>query len=126
MPAYEVIPELGDVGAPVVPAAWRWKEAELTLSALLCSGAARSLLPRAAIATLGLRQIGRCRVKGITGAIEARGIHAVHLRLAGAELRYQPVVDGGALGYALIGRDILRRFVVRLDGPSWMVDIRQP
>ncbi len=121
---YQVIPELGEVGAPVLVTEWWWKEAALPLPALVDSGAARSLLPRSAITGLALRQVGRCRIRGITGEEERRAVFVAHARIAGADLRYLLVVDGGELQYALVGRDILRRFVVQLNGPSWTLDIR--
>jgi predicted aspartyl protease len=104
------------VGAP-------GQEPMLGLVALVDSGADLSVLPLAAAQALALPQISTTRIRGVTGVEERTAVHAATFEVAGTSVLAEVVGWGDE---AIIGRDVLRRFVLELDGPREVLTISAP
>jgi len=90
------------------------RETVLGLPALLDTGADLSVVPRSTADALGLPQVSTTRIQGVTGAAESTPVHAALLEIAGAAELVEVVAWGDE---AILGRDVLNRFVLELDGP---------
>jgi predicted aspartyl protease len=88
--------------------------------ALVDTGADMTVMPVAAVQSLSLPIVGTIRVAGVTGATRAT-LHAALLEVGGAS-RLAEVVGLGA--EAIIGRDIINHFVLSLDGPGRVLELR--
>lgn len=100
--------------APVVPVALRSPVSEDTIvvRALIDSGADVSVVPSAVADVLDLPVVATTKVGGIVGEVEAP-VHAVELTISDTTLLVRVVGLGDEV---LVGRDVLARFVVTLDG----------
>jgi predicted aspartyl protease len=104
------------VGAP-------GRETTLAVLALVDTGADLSVLPRELVGTLGLPQVSTTRIQGVTGVAESTPVHAATLELAGTSRLVEVVAWGHE---AILGRDVLRRYVLELDGPRETLTLRTP
>ena len=103
-------------GAPGAPPA-------LALVALVDTGADLSVLPVSVVEALALPQVSTTRIQGVTGVAEKTPVHAVTLEVAGTLVLAEVVAWGDE---AIVGRDVLRRFVLELDGPRETLVVRVP
>ena len=105
-----------DPPAPVVPVLLSAVGSDRVLTPMLLdTGADCTLVPERVARSLGLPRVGRSDVRGVTGASTSRDCHAALVRIGAWSriVRVVPLEDE-----AILGRDVLRAMVVRLDGPS--------
>jgi predicted aspartyl protease len=98
-------------------------EPMLGLIALVDTGADLSIVPRSVVDALALPQVATTRIHGVTGVAESTNVHAATLEVAGMRVLAEVVAWGDE---AIIGRDVLGRFVLELDGPRETLVIRAP
>jgi len=104
------------VGAP-------GREPLLGVVALVDSGADLSVIPLAAIQALELPQVGKTRIRGVTGVEESTPVHAAVLEVGGTSVLAEVVAWGDE---AIVGRDVLSRFVLELNGPRETLTLTAP
>jgi predicted aspartyl protease len=104
------------VGAP-------GREPLLALVVLVDSGADLSVVPLAVVQALDLPQVAKTRIRGVTGVEESTPVHAAVLEVAGTSVLAEVVAWGDE---AIVGRDVLGRFVLELDGPREMLTLTVP
>ena len=107
----------GRTPAPVFDVAISWQGQRRVLEALVDSGASGTIVPESLALDLNLRKIGERTISGYDHRPERRSQYAVDIDFLGLLLRNFPVVAVPNRTYALIGRDILNRYVTTLDGP---------
>lgn len=95
----------------------------LGLVALVDSGADLSVLPLAAVQALVLPQVSTTRIRGVTGVEERTEVRAAVLEVAGTSVLAEVVAWGEE---AIVGRDVLNRFVLELDGLRETLTIGAP
>lgn len=89
------------------------------MPALIDSGASGTLLPPFVTADLGLRKIGERKMSGAFGPPRFGSIYVVNLDFLGFIFRdYPAAVSPEERAYALVGRDVLNRYLTTLNGPS--------
>lgn len=94
--------------------------AGVALVALVDTGADVSVLPLSVAESLGLPELSSLRIQGVTGAAESVRLHAASLDLGGKT----HLVEVACLGdEVILGRDILNRFVAKLDGPRALLEL---
>jgi predicted aspartyl protease len=87
---------------------------------LLDTGADCTIVPERTAANLRLPRVGVIEVSGVTGAPTKHAIHAATLHIG----TWEALVEVVAMGeHAILGRDLLAAFVVRLDGPRAAVTL---
>lgn len=86
-------------------------------SAQLDSGADATAVPTSILRTIKAKKVGRQRMRGMSGRPEIVNIYEVRITLA-REVIPVDVVGLDHLQEAVIGRDILNRFTITLDGLS--------
>ena len=91
------------------------------LVAVVDTGADMTLIPEPVARILGLPVISQIRVAGVTGTAEGADVFAAAIELAGKNLLVEVVAFGEE---TIVGRDLLNRLVLRLDGPGKLLDIR--
>ena len=111
--------------APVVPIRLAAPQAEPTVAlvALVDSGADLTVLPEGLPDAIGLPQIGVVTVRGVGGVVRRVPVYAAQIEVAGTRRIVEAAVVGDA---ALLGRDVLNRWVVTLDGPRLVMRVRAP
>jgi predicted aspartyl protease len=84
------------------------------------TGADLTVIPESVAKELGLPLVSRIRVVGVTGASAAAPVRAAAIDVAGS----RHLVEVACLGDdAILGRDLLNRMVIRLDGPRQSLEI---
>ena len=99
------------------------REPNIALSMLVDTGADLSVLPGSVVQALALPQVSMTRIQGVTGAAERTAVHAVTLEFAGTTLLAEVVAWGDE---GILGRDVLNRFVLELDGPRATLSVSSP
>lgn len=94
--------------------------AGVQMTALLGTGADMTVMPAAVVKNLSLPIVATTRVVGVGGETHAR-IHAGLLEVAG-ETRIVELVALG--GEAILGRDVINEWLIALDGPRRVLEIR--
>jgi hypothetical protein len=97
-------------------------EPATAVAGLVDSGADITVVPEGLPQALGLPQVGEVTVRGAAETARVR-VFAAQVEAAG-ERRLVEVVGMG--GDALVGRDLLNRWVVTLDGPGASLEVDQP
>ncbi|MDR7521830.1 MAG: hypothetical protein QN168_05130 [Armatimonadota bacterium] len=97
-------------------------EPATAVAALVDSGADLTVLPEGLPLALGLPQVGEVTVRGLTGTARVP-VFAVEVEAAGGR-RIVEVVGVG--GEALLGRDLLNHWMVRLAGPRRSLEVEVP
>ena len=93
----------------------------LILPALLDTGADCTLVPRAVARALQLPEIDEITITGAGGGERRATVHAARLEFAGGSA----LTRVAALGTeSILGRDLLNRIVLRLDGPRLAFSLR--
>ena len=82
-------------------------------------------VPAHLVAALDLPPVRSARAVGFAGPIQEAVVYRVDLEIDGLTF---PRVEALATArpYVLVGRNVLRRLVVRLDGPREQMDVRRP
>ena len=103
--------------APVLPLRLTAPGGEMAvlLVAMVDTGADCSLIPARVARDLRLPAVDRALLEGVGGRAGLATVHAASVELPGLRCLAQVVAHGSE---ALIGRDLLRRLVLRLDGPA--------
>lgn len=111
-----------DPPAAVVPLEVRHpREASaVLLPAVIDTGADITMLPVDLAAQLGLPNVGRVVVSGLDGLPRILPVRAAGVRVAGVTFIVEAACHGTE---ALVGRDVLNRLIVRLNGPAKILDI---
>ena len=116
-----------DPPAPVVPVRLRapgqlevaHAEGKIDTGSDLCA------VPERTIAALNLPAVRSVRALGFAGAIQEVTVYRVDVEIDGLVFpRIEAVAT--ARPYALIGRNVLRRLLLRLDGPRGQLGVRRP
>jgi hypothetical protein len=95
------------------------------LRALLDSGADVSLVPRACIARLGVPPSDRKYLRSHRGERRRVDVHFVDVGIGELRLPFIEVVAHDLGSEVILGRNVLSKPVVRLDGPARIVDSRE-
>lgn len=105
-----------DPAAPVLPIAIRPPgiDRRVALVALVDSGAQRTVVPIEFAESLGLPPVGEVIVRGATGRSTA-AVCAAEIEVDGSAHLVRAVALGSQ---PLVGRDLLNRWLVTLDGPE--------
>jgi hypothetical protein len=88
---------------------------------MLDSGAEYTSVPITIVNAFALEQRGEVSVDGATGTSELQGLYRVNLEFLGIVYGYHLVIGGtgpASEEYILIGRDILNRHRILLEGPQ--------
>lgn len=111
--------------APVLPiAVGRPQDAGVVLvPALVDTGADLTVLPADVVAQLRLPHTGRAAVAGFDELRRILPLCTADIRLAGATFTVEAAAHGTV---ALVGRDLLNRLDVHLDGPGGALDVHLP
>ena len=88
----------------------------MTVPALIDSGASGTLIPESVVSGLSLRKIGERRASGVYSPPRMVPIYKVDLDFVGFDFQNHPV-STQPRDYALIGRDVLNRYLTELNGP---------
>ncbi len=93
------------------------------LSGKIDTGADCTVLPESLVSQLGLSAKGRIWTRGFEGTYSHRPIYYVQMRVEGFNV---PVVRYVASPRrdVLLGRNVLNRFVLLLDGPNLLFSLR--
>jgi predicted aspartyl protease len=108
--------------APVAPTRFAspLRADAVALPALLDTGADASVIPAVLARRLRLPPIGYVRLAGITGAPMRCPLVAARVEIERTQLFARLIAYGDE---AIIGRDILNRWVTRLDGPARLLSV---
>ena len=87
---------------------------------LVDTGADCSLIPLRLARSLRLPIVDRTEIQGVGGKTLAANVHAARVRLGSLRVLARVVALGDE---SLIGRDILQRVVMQLDGPAQLVQV---
>jgi predicted aspartyl protease len=95
------------------------------LNGKIDTGADLCAVPELHIEQLDLPAVRTVRAAGFSGALQEVVVYRVDLEIDGLCFeRIEAVATKRP--YAIVGRNVLRRLVVRFDGPSEQLEIRQP
>lgn len=91
------------------------------VSAKIDTGADISALPERLITQLNLPMTGKLLVQGYEGITQEVATYAVHIKIGSARFKVHETVTTHE-SHALLGRDILNYFYLRLNGPDLTLD----
>jgi len=94
-------------------------ERAVLLRMLVDTGADCTVIPARLAKSLGLPIIDEIRVIGVGGKPIAAPVHAARVRLGALHALARVVAMGDE---ALLGRDLLNRLLLRIDGPAGVVE----
>ena len=109
--------------APVLPLHVGSPESDedVLVASLVDSGADCTLVPAAIVRRLALPFVGRLLLVGVGGQTRPAPVYAARVRLAGLSCLARVIAFDGE---AIIGRDLLNRVTVLLDGPRLALSVR--
>ena len=93
------------------------------VSALVDSGADQSVIPERIVEALGLLQIDQEIVRGFDGSSQILATYLVVLQIRDLAPVEIEVLASSRVPYAVVGRDVLNRYKVVLDGPGSVMSI---
>lgn len=96
---------------------------EVRISALIDSGADATMLPIQVLRAVGARYVETRYIRGVTGIRQSAETFVAVVRIGPHVV---PTAEAVALGRgesAILGRDVLNRLIVTLDGPAQAVEI---
>ena len=96
-----------------------------SLEGKLDTGADLSAVPEHQIAELDLPAIRTVRAAGFLGGLQEAIVHRADLSIGDMEFTHVEVL-ATRRPYVILGRNILRHVVLRLDGPRETVEVRLP
>ena len=116
-PAYPYRSRPAEPDAPECDITVSWNGRSLRVPALIDSGAGVTTIPVSVVSNLGLQQVGEVFLRGAQGPRQKRWIYRITLDFLGNVFVGHPVV---ALDrdFILLGRDLLNRHRLLLDGPQ--------
>lgn len=88
------------------------------LRMLIDTGADCTLIPARLARSLRLPVIDRVEIEGVGGATRRANVHAARIRVGTLRAMARVVALGDE---ALLGRDLLNRLILQIDGPSQIV-----
>lgn len=91
--------------------------------AQLDCAADRTLLPESIAQTLALQPIGMVSIGGVGGTVQSMPSYAVELGIQSLASVTVEVVASPGETWVLLGRDVLNRYRVILDGPQLSLEI---
>lgn len=113
--------------APVVPVRLRSPSGQpsVTLDGKIDTGADLCGIPEQLVSDLDLPPVRSVRASGFAGAAHEVVVYRVDVEIEGLVF---PRVEAVAVNrpYVLVGRNVLRALIVRLDGPHEQLDLRRP
>jgi predicted aspartyl protease len=92
----------------------------VALVGIVDTGADMTLIPEALARTLGLPIVSRLRVAGVTGVAQSADVVAATIELATTTMLSEVVAFGAE---TIVGRDLLNRFVLTLNGPRRILEL---
>jgi len=95
------------------------------LDAKVDTGADLSAVPDRTLEALDVAPVRVVRAASFAGALQEVPVYRVDLELAG-ELLPRVEVLATRRPYVIAGRNVLRHFVVKVDGPREQVELRRP
>jgi hypothetical protein len=108
----------GSTQAPACRLTIRWGGRNEEIQALIDSGASKTGIPESIVQILNLRKISENSVGGaVTKQRYICSVYVTDLEFLGLSFQSLPVY-GLPHEYALIGRDILNRYITTLHGPE--------
>jgi predicted aspartyl protease len=90
---------------------------------LVDTGADMTVVPESAARALRLPVVSQIRVRGFAGASRAARVYAAEVEIEGVRALAEVIGLGDD---ALMGRDLLSRWIVTLRGPQRVMDIAAP
>lgn len=114
---YQTYPDWGSKPAPGCQVAISNEKGSLAVRALIDSGASVSFIPYTIVMALGLRPIGDYPLRTASHAFtETREFYSADIEFLGYIFRSMPLFRSDH-DFVLIGRDIMNRYVIELNGP---------
>ena len=92
----------------------------VALVGLVDTGADMTLIPETLGRSLGLPVVSRLGITGVTGIAERADVVAATIELAGRRVLAEVVAFGDE---TIVGRDLLNRLMLRLDGPGRRLEV---
>lgn len=120
--AYRRRVRMGPQPAPVCDVAVIGPSNRLSLEALIDSGSSFTKVPYTVITALTLRRQGERRVRHADGTSEETEFYIASVNFNGIIYDNHPLYRWDE-DFALIGRDILNRHVVNMDGPTQQLTV---
>lgn len=116
-----------DPPAPMVPVHLRAPDGLDTaeVEAKVDTGADLCAVPERLIAELDLPPVREVRAAGFAGVLQQVPVYRVDILLDGDWLK-QIEALATRRAYAILGRNVLRHFVIRIDGPKGQLEIKRP
>lgn len=88
-----------------------------SLSALLDTGSDITAIPRLLVESLQLYPIGQIELEGVDASVQSIPAYPVHLSIGDLSIPRLEVIETG-LDFAVVGRDVLNRLYLLLNGPE--------
>ena len=96
---------------------------EVTVTALLDSGADATMLPMTILRKVGARFVRKQRMRGVVGGFVEVSRYRVEVEIGGERLRGILAVGTDAETEFILGRDVLNHLIVTLDGIGSVTEI---
>jgi predicted aspartyl protease len=93
------------------------------LRMLVDTGADCTLIPVSVARSLRLPVVDRLQIEGVGGAAQTATIHAARVHVGGFRMLARVAAFGDE---ALLGRDVLNRLVLNVDGPALTITTTAP
>jgi len=93
------------------------------LSGLIDTGADATLIPQAQLQAIKAKEIYRARLRSHWGESRTVSVHLVDLQVAGHNLPGIEVIAEDLTEDVLLGRNVLNRLILLLDGPGASADV---
>lgn len=87
------------------------------------TGADCTVIPNLLVARLGLTAVGRLVCAGLAGQESELSLYQVNLQIRGLSPIVARVAASDGEPYILLGRDVLNRYRIVLDGPNGKLEI---
>lgn len=98
-------------------------ETAKAVPALIDSGADRTVVPMPLVRDLGLAQAGVIEAHGLNQISSTMPIYVVRIGIADLSMDPIDVLAADGEPYVLLGRDVLNRYRITLDGPQLLCTI---
>ena len=93
------------------------------IPALVDTGADQSVIPDRIVAALGLIQLDQQLVRGFDGTPRTLATYYIRIQVRDLDLIDLEVIASPTVDNAVLGRDVLNRYKVTLDGPALVMTI---
>jgi predicted aspartyl protease len=95
-------------------------------AAHLDTGAYKTVIPQGSVDQLGLLRVRECQVEGLDGVVVVLPTYLVEIAIKDLSPVVAEVLASPGEQYVLLGRDMLNRFKITLDGPNLELFIEEP